>query len=237
MSRQSQPVEDAADHLPIGERLAARHGVDLVGCCRRSRRGDRADREILGVDRLPRPLSAANQRHHVEATDQPRQGRDIPVASFAVDQRRAEDGPGDVVLFADGHDLALGFDQVAKAGTLGRDLAVQLGEEAGRAQDDQAFQLAGNKMNERRSEQRRMRRAVQRRKCREPQRLLMLQITRDRVHISPWGLGTGQDERALAAPDKVVEQIAADQAGAADHQASWLLDVSVHRYSPGLQPG
>ncbi len=106
---QSQSVKNSADHFPVAQRLGARQRIEPVGCGGTGSRGDRSDRQIFGVNRLPQARCPADQRHESEPADQPCQGRYIDVASFGVNQRRAQDRPANIAAFAGRNDFLFGI--------------------------------------------------------------------------------------------------------------------------------
>ena len=98
------------------------------------------DGQILGMDRLPQSRSAADDRHEAEPADQPRQRRDLGIATLGVDQRRAQYRQGDVVRLADRGNASFGVKQPSHGFPLARDFRFQFGQDAGRTEDDHAFQ-------------------------------------------------------------------------------------------------
>ena len=120
-------------------------------------------------------------------------------------------------------DRALGLRQSSQPLAFPGDLAVELCQHTGRREDDEAFQRGIEQPFDDLSEKNGVGGAIERREWRELKRLGFCQVADQPIGISARLLRARQGIGTFAATDEMLEQIAADQAGGADHKTFGLL--------------
>ena len=177
---------------------------------------------------LPQARRTADQRHEAETADQARQRRDVDVASFRIDQGRAQDRPADTARLADAHDCLLGLREFLQHLALGRDFAVELGEDAGRRERNDALWCGIEKMRQRARQQDRIGGAIKRGDGGYLQCLRLFQVADDPVRVRARARRARQRTGARALAGEMLQKVAADQSRAADHQAVCLCHAVFH---------
>ena len=133
----AQGFEDPADHLAVGQRLAAGQAEECVPCGRSIRGGGHGLRHVAGVDWLATPGAWPDDRENPETPHEICDRADVGVASGIVDQGRAEDRPGDPPGLAEPLHFLFGAPQPLRQIPLVRIEAFRLEEHAGRTEGDQ----------------------------------------------------------------------------------------------------